>query len=54
MERCYQSPTITDVERVECADTIVEATQNLTTLITNILKLNKLENQSILPEKKRI
>lgn len=47
-----QSPTITDVERVECADTIVEATQNLTTLITNILKLNKLENQSILPEKK--
>jgi len=39
-------------ERKEYVQTIVEAAQNLTALITNILKLNKLENQGIIPEAK--
>jgi signal transduction histidine kinase len=33
--------------RKEYIDTIVKATDNLTTLVTNILRLNKLENQEI-------
>ncbi|MEG0733329.1 MAG: HAMP domain-containing sensor histidine kinase [Vagococcus sp.] len=35
--------------RKEYTDTIITAAQNLTTLITNILNLNKLEHQEILP-----
>lgn len=38
-----------DAQRV-CTDTIIRHTQRLSTLITNILRLNKLESQQILPQ----
>lgn len=38
--------------REEYMDTIITATDNLSTLITNILRLNKLENQEIKPKPK--
>ena len=34
-------------QRNEYADTIIEATERLNTMVTNILKLNKLENQGV-------
>jgi signal transduction histidine kinase len=45
-----QSDTLTGEERRDYAKTIVVAAQKLSVLITNILKLNKLENQEIIPE----
>ena len=45
-----QRPGITDDERVEYAKAISEAARRLAQLITNILKLNKLENQQIFPK----
>jgi signal transduction histidine kinase len=47
-----QGDTLQQEERKEYAQTIVEATHKLTELVTNILKLNKLENQEIRPETK--
>ncbi|MCD8117711.1 MAG: HAMP domain-containing histidine kinase [Oscillospiraceae bacterium] len=44
-----QSDTISAEQRKEYADTIYHATEQLTTLVTNILRLSKLENQSICP-----
>lgn len=41
--------TISEKERDNCIDTIVEATKNLSIMVSNILKLNKLENQEIKP-----
>ena len=40
---------VNEVQRKENIDTITSAARKLNTLITNILKLNKLENQSITP-----
>ena len=47
-----QQPDLSEEERQEYARTITGASQRLANLITNILKLNKLENQQIYPDKK--
>ncbi len=46
-----QRPGITEEEKNEYAKAISEAARRLAQLITNILKLNKLENQQIFPQK---
>ena len=46
-----QSSDITEEKRLEYARAISDATGRLSELITNILKLNKLENQQIYPDK---
>lgn len=48
--KLLQSGNITEEERMEYARSIDQATQRMTGLITNILKLNKLENQQISPQ----
>lgn len=48
-----QSPQLTDEKRIEYAKSIGERSRALAELISNILKLNRLENQNIFPEKKR-
>ena len=45
-----QCPGITEEEKNEYARSISEAARRLAQLITNILKLNKLENQQIFPQ----
>ena len=45
-----QRPGITEAERTEYAKAISDASRRLAQLITNILKLNKLENQQIFPQ----
>ena len=47
-----RSPELSDDDRTQYANAISDATERLTALITNILKLNKLENQQIFPENK--
>lgn len=44
-----QHNTLSLEERNDYAKTIVTASQKLSTLVTNILKMNKLENQEIMP-----
>ena len=44
-----QQPGLSEEKRVEYAKSITEASRRLANLITNILKLNKLENQQIFP-----
>ncbi len=44
-----QNPSLTHAQRMEYAQTISDAVQRLSGLISNILKLNKLENQQIFP-----
>lgn len=44
-----QDPALPEKQRAEYADAITAATRRLSALITNILKLNKLENQQIFP-----
>lgn len=46
-----QSPDLSEEKRLEYAGAISDATGKLSELITNILKLNKLENQQIYPKK---
>lgn len=46
-----QDTNLSAENRIEYASKITEASRHLTSLITNILKLNKLENQQIFPEK---
>lgn len=45
-----EGKNVTDAERVEYAQNIGQAASRLSDLITNILRLNKLENQTIDPE----
>lgn len=47
-----QNPEIPTAKRIEYAQTITNASRRLSDLITNILKLNKLENQQIYPDVK--
>ena len=44
-----QQPGLTDEKRLEYAKAVTDAARRLANLITNILKLNKLENQQIYP-----
>lgn len=44
-----QSPALSDEKRIEYAKGITENSRRLASLITNILKLNRLENQQIFP-----
>ena len=44
-----QSPELSDEKRIEYAKGITDNSRRLASLITNILKLNKLENQQIFP-----
>lgn len=48
-----RSPALGDTARIEYAEAISDAAGRLSALITNVLKLNKLENQQIYPEAKR-
>ncbi|MBQ8208935.1 MAG: HAMP domain-containing histidine kinase [Clostridia bacterium] len=45
-----QQPDLSDESRIEYAKAVSDASRRLANLITNILKLNKLENQQIFPE----
>lgn len=44
-----QQPNLPEDKRLEYAKTVTDASRNLASLITNILRLNKLENQEIYP-----
>ena len=44
-----QKDDLSDAQRSEYAKTIVSASRSLSALVSNILKLNKLENQEIVP-----
>lgn len=46
-----QEPNLSEEKRIEYSKTITYSSRNLANLITNILKLTKLENQQIFPEK---
>lgn len=45
-----QQPDLPEEKRLEYAKSVTEASHRLANLITNILKLNKLENQQIYPK----
>ena len=45
-----QSPDLSDKERIEYAKAITDASRRLADMMTNILKLNRLENQQIYPK----
>lgn len=47
-----QAPNLSDDKRIEYAKAITDSSRRLADLITNILKLNKLENQKIYPNKR--
>ena len=49
-----QDKHMTEEERNGCAENLIAATRRLTDLVTNILKLNKLENQVIREQKNEI
>lgn len=54
MQNCgtlLAQPDLPEEKRIEYAKTVTESSRRLADLITNILKLNRLENQQIYPEK---
>lgn len=44
-----QAPGLSEAERIEYAKTVTESSRRLASMMTNILKLNRLENQQIYP-----
>ena len=48
-----QSPEISDEKRIEYAKAITDSSRRLADMMTNILKLNRLENQQIYPKKEK-
>ena len=46
-----QSPELSDEKRIEYAKGVSDASRRLADMMTNILKLNRLENQTIFPQK---
>lgn len=48
-----QSPGLSEQQRIEYAKAITESSERLANLITNILRLNRLENQHIYPTNKK-
>lgn len=51
--KALQSKNLTDEKKDECLNGLINQTKKLSDLISNILKLNKLENQQIVPEFKK-
>ena len=49
-----QQPDLPEERRIEYAKAVTDASRRLANLITNILRLNKLENQQIFPENKTL
>ena len=47
--KLLQSPELTEEKRIEYAKAITDSSQRLADMMTNILKLNRLENQQIFP-----
>ena len=47
-----QSDGLSDADKRECAEKIANACQRLSVMVSNILQLNRLENQKILTQKK--
>ena len=47
-----RNPGLSPLQNIEYANTICNATEQLTSLVTNVLRLSKLESQSILPAAK--
>lgn len=45
-----QSPELTDTERMEYAKGVTDNSRRMAEMVTNILKLNRLENQQIYPQ----
>lgn len=45
-----QAPSLTDEKRMEYANAIADGSRRMADMMTNILKLNRLENQKIFPE----
>jgi len=48
-----RQPGLSEEKRIEYAKAVTDASRRLADLITNILKLNKLENQQIYPQAKK-
>jgi len=51
--KCLQNNDLDDETRQKYAQTLVTASKRLSDLVTNVLKLNKLENQGIQPAKEK-
>ena len=52
MARCCRTKNLPEEKRIEYAKTVANTAKRLADLMTNILKLNRLENQQIYPQAK--